>query len=268
MSLDGKTAVVTGGSGVIGFAFSQGLAEAGAKVVVVSPTAARVEAAAQRLRDGGYQALGVAADVTSANSLNTAREQIHAAYGPVDILVNCAGGHKAEAATAADRNFFQISPEATLDLMNLNFVGSLLPSQVFGQDMVERGAGCIVNVSSMSSLRTLSHVMAYSASKAAIDNFTRWLAVHMAENYSPHIRVNAIAPGFFLSKLNHDRLIDKDTGELTPRGQSIVAHTPMRRFGEPDELIGTLLWLVSDAARFVTGIVVPVDGGFSAASGV
>jgi NAD(P)-dependent dehydrogenase (short-subunit alcohol dehydrogenase family) len=201
-------------------------------------------------------------------SLEQAAGTIAAAWGPVDTLINCAGVNRPEAMTNPERSFFDVAPEAIRGVVDVNLLGTVLPSQVFGHGMAQRGEGVILNVSSMSAYKSLTRVLAYSASKAAVTNFTHWLAVHMAQNYSPRIRVNAIAPGFFLTPLNHRLLIDEKTGELTPRGQAIIAHTPQARFGAPEELIGTTLWLLSPASAFVTGIVVPVDGGFTAFSGV
>lgn len=267
--LTGKTAIVTGGTGALGGAMCKGLASAGARVVVLARTQANAHALAAEIVADGGEAFGIAADVLDKPALEAARAAALARYGAIDILVNGAGGNQPEAtAVPGQRTFFDLPPEAMQWVFNLNFVGSVLAAQVFGQPMVERGAGVIVNVSSMAAFRTLTRVVAYSAAKAAINNFTGWLAVTMARDHSPHIRVNAIAPGFFLGDQNRFLLIDQATGGLTPRGESIIAHTPMGRFGEPDDLVGTLVWLCSDAARFVTGVVVPVDGGFNAFSGV
>jgi NAD(P)-dependent dehydrogenase (short-subunit alcohol dehydrogenase family) len=186
----------------------------------------------------------------------------------VDILVNGAGGNKKQATTSPDLSFFDLPPDAIRWVFDLNFLGTLLPSQVFGQPMAEQGAGCILNVSSMNAFRPLTRIPAYSAAKAAVSNFTQWLAVHMAQEYSSRIRVNAIAPGFFLTEQNRFLLTEETTGNLTPRGRTIIEHTPMGRFGAPEDLVGTVVWLLSPAAAFVTGVVVPVDGGFSANSGV
>jgi NAD(P)-dependent dehydrogenase (short-subunit alcohol dehydrogenase family) len=201
-------------------------------------------------------------------SLEQSREQITGTLGPVDILINAAGGNSPSATTSAEQRFFDLDAEAVSGVFGLNFTGTFQSCQVFGRDMTDRGQGCIVNITSMSGLRPLTRVPAYSAAKAAIVNFTQWLAVHMAQEYSPAIRVNAIAPGFFLTEQNRYLMIDAHSGAPTARGQTIVDHTPMGRLGEPDDLVGTLLWLVSPASSFVTGIVVPVDGGFSAYSGV
>jgi NAD(P)-dependent dehydrogenase (short-subunit alcohol dehydrogenase family) len=200
-------------------------------------------------------------------SLEQSREQITSALGPVDILINAAGGNSPAATTSAEQSFFDLDAEAASHVFGLNFTGTFQSCQVFGRDMAERKQGCIVNITSMSGLRPLTRVPAYSAAKAAIVNFTQWLAVHMAQEYNPAIRVNAMAPGFFLTDQNHYLMLDAD-GKMTPRGQTIVDHTPMGRLGVPEDLPGTLLWLVSPASAFVTGVVIPVDGGFSSFSGV
>jgi NAD(P)-dependent dehydrogenase (short-subunit alcohol dehydrogenase family) len=201
-------------------------------------------------------------------SLEAAAAQIMEAFGRVDILINGAGGNKPQATTNPEQTFFDLPADALRTVIDLNLLGTILPSQVFGKIMAAQKSGVIINISSMSALRPLTRIAAYSAAKAGMANFTQWLAVHMAQEYSPEIRVNAIAPGFFLTEQNRFLLTDKETGKLTPRGQSIILHTPQGRFGVPDDLLGALIWLASPASAFVTGIVVPVDGGFSAFSGV
>jgi NAD(P)-dependent dehydrogenase (short-subunit alcohol dehydrogenase family) len=210
----------------------------------------------------------VYADVLNIDSLHQALEAINAEFGSVDILINAAGGNHPSATTSPDLSFFDLPLDALRHVSDLNLVGTILPCQVFGRGMAERGEGVILNISSMNAFRPLTRIPAYSAAKAAVTNFTQWLAVHMAQEYSPNIRVNAIAPGFFLTEQNRFLLTHQDTGELTARGQSIIDHTPQHCFGTPEDLLGTTLWLISPAASFVTGIVVPVDGGFSAFSGV
>jgi NAD(P)-dependent dehydrogenase (short-subunit alcohol dehydrogenase family) len=189
-------------------------------------------------------------------------------YGRVDILINGAGGNRKEASTSPEMSFFDMPADALKFVMDLNLLGTIFPTQIFGRIMARQKQGVILNISSMNSFRPLTKIIGYSAAKAAINNVTQWLAVHLAQNYSPGIRVNAIAPGFFETAQNKFLLRDEKTGELTARGQQIVGHTPMGRFGVPEDLMGTLIWLVSPASKFVTGIVVPVDGGFSAYSGV
>ncbi|HUV88520.1 MAG TPA: SDR family oxidoreductase, partial [Anaerolineae bacterium] len=216
----------------------------------------------------GGEAVAVTCDVLDRASVEDARDTVLKRWGRVDILVNGAGGNKKQATTSPDLSFFDLPPDAIRWVFDLNFLGTLLPSQVFGQPMAEQGAGCILNVSSMNAFRPLTRIPAYSAAKAAVSNFTQWLAVHMAQEYSARIRVNAIAPGFFLTEQNRFLLTEETTGNLTPRGRTIIEHTPMGRFGAPEDLVGTVVWLLSPAAAFVTGVVVPVDGGFSANSGV
>jgi NAD(P)-dependent dehydrogenase (short-subunit alcohol dehydrogenase family) len=197
-----------------------------------------------------------------------ANKRIQTELGRVDILVNAAGGNHPLATTSADVSFFDLPVDALRGVSDLNLLGTILSCQVFGRDMAERGEGVILNISSMNAFRPLTRIPAYSAAKAAVTNFTQWLAVHMAQNYSPRIRVNAIAPGFFLTEQNRFLLTDQDSGELTARGKAILDHTPMHRFGTPEDLLGAALWLISPASAFVTGIVMPIDGGFSAFSGV
>ncbi|HNQ34908.1 MAG TPA: SDR family oxidoreductase [bacterium] len=264
----GKVAVVTGAGGVLCGGMAALLAEHGVRVAVLDIFEDKAAAVAAAIRSAGGQAISCKADVLSKASLEEACRTVLAEFGTVDILVNGAGGNKKEATTSPDLSFFDLPADAFQWVFNLNFIGSVLPSQVFGRVMAEKGGGSILNISSMNSFRPLTRIVAYSAAKAAINNFTQWLAVYLAQNCSPRIRVNAIAPGFFLTEQNRFLLTDEKTGELTPRGQTIIGHTPMGRFGEPADLNGTILWLLSDASSFVTGIVVPVDGGFSAFSGV
>jgi NAD(P)-dependent dehydrogenase (short-subunit alcohol dehydrogenase family) len=261
--LDGKVAVVTGGTGVLGQAMCRALAQYGVNVVILARTESDTKELAEEI--GG---MGIAADVLKKDTLQAAADKIISEWGHIDILINGAGGNRSDATAGVDQSFFDIPQEAAEWVFNLNFMGSFLTSQVFGQHMVNQQSGVILNVSSMASLQPLTRVIAYSAAKAAINNFTQWLAVYLAQNVASSLRVNAIAPGFFLTEQNRYLLTNKETGDLTERGQQILNHTPMARFGEPEDLVGTMLWLVSDASKFVTGIVVPVDGGFSAFSGV
>jgi NAD(P)-dependent dehydrogenase (short-subunit alcohol dehydrogenase family) len=263
----GLTAVITGGSGQLGRSMGHALAQAGVKVAVVSLHAETSETLAQAIRASSGQALGVACDVLDRAALEQTLEQVTDTFGPVDILINAAGGNQPQATTTAEQTFFDLDMQAVDRVFDLNFAGTFQCCQVFGRGMAARGQGCIVNVASMNALRPLTRIPAYSAAKAAVANFTQWLAVYMAQEYNPRIRVNALAPGFFLTEQNRYLLIDAD-GKLTPRGQAIMSHTPAGRLGAPEDLAGTLLWLVSPASAFVTGIVVPVDGGFSSFSGV
>jgi NAD(P)-dependent dehydrogenase (short-subunit alcohol dehydrogenase family) len=266
-SLKDKVAVVTGGTGVLGGAMAHGLAAAGAKVAILGRRAEKAEQVAEAIKAAGGQAMALPADVLDKQNLDFARAALLDAWGTVDILINAAGGTVQEAIVVGDRTFFDLTEEAWNQVMALNLTGTLLPSQTFGQVMAENKKGVIINISSMSSQKPLTRVLGYGAAKSAIDNYTKWLAVEFANKYGPGLRVNAIAPGFFLGDQNRALLINPDTTP-TPRGQTIIDHTPMKRFGEPEELIGATVWLCSDAARFVTGIVVPVDGGFMAFSGV
>ena len=266
-----RTVLVTGGAGVLGFEIARTLVECNANVVILSRDQERgVKSVAEITKDvkGNGRAIYVRGDVLEMDTLQEAKETILSQFGHVDTLINAAGGNHPSAMTSADLSFFDLPIDALRHISDLNLLGTIIPCQVFGRGMAERGEGVILNVSSMNAFRPLTRIPAYSAAKAAINNFTQWLAVHMAQNYSPRIRVNALAPGFFLTEQNRFLLTDKDTGELTARGQSILAHTPMNRFGIPRDLLGATMWLISPAASFVTGAVIPIDGGFSAFSGV
>jgi NAD(P)-dependent dehydrogenase (short-subunit alcohol dehydrogenase family) len=264
----GKTAVVTGGGGVLCGAMADALAAAKAKVAVLDLRLEAADRVVAEIKSEGGKAMAVAVDVLDRKSIEAAREEITRKFGKVEILINGAGGNKPQATTSDELSFFDLPPDAIRWVFDLNFLGTLLPCQVFGKDMAETGRGVIINISSMNSLRPLTRIPAYSAAKAAVSNFTQWLAVHMSRNYSKDIRVNAIAPGFFLTDQNRFLLVDEKTGKNTPRGKTILDHTPMGRFGQPDDLVGTVLWLVSPAAKFVHGVIVPIDGGFSSFSGV
>jgi len=266
--LSGKVAVVTGGAGVLCASLSRGLALEGVKVAILDINRQGMEQLASEIHLADGEAMGIECDVCDTGSIKSAAQQVINAWGRVDILINGAGGNSPLATTRADLPFFDLPDNALEWVVELNLFGTMLVSQVFGMIMANQRDGIILNISSMNALRPLTRIPAYSAAKAAVSNFTQWLAVHMALEYSPDIRVNAIAPGFFLTDQNHYLLIDKDNGELTERGQVIIAHTPMKRFGSPDDLLGVVLWLLSPASSFVTGIVVPIDGGFSAFSGV
>jgi NAD(P)-dependent dehydrogenase (short-subunit alcohol dehydrogenase family) len=259
-----KVIAITGGGGVLCGTLATALAEAGAKIAVMDLIEIAAEKVTKKIKSGNGHAVAIKCNVLDKQSIESAKEKIDSELGPVDILINGAGGNKKEATTSPDLSFFDLPTDAIRFVFDLNFLGTLLPTQVFGKEMAEKGAGIILNISSMNAFRPLTKIAAYSAAKAAVSNFTQWLAVHVCQNYSKNIRVNAIAPGFFLTEQNRFLLTD----ELTPRGQTIIDHTPMGRFGEPEELIGTVIWLLSDAARFVTGVVIPIDGGFSAFSGV
>jgi NAD(P)-dependent dehydrogenase (short-subunit alcohol dehydrogenase family) len=266
--ISGQVAVVTGGGGVLCSTICKSLAENGVKVAVLDLTPQSGQRVVDDIVAAGGEAIAIQCDVLDKASIQAAAEQVVKVYGRVDILINGAGGNKKQATTSADLSFFDLPADAVQWVFNLNFIGTLLPTQVFGKIMVSQKTGNIINISSMNSFRPLTRVPAYSAAKAAISNFTQWLAVHIHQEFSPEIRVNAIAPGFFLTEQNRFLLTDEKTGDLTARGQAIINHTPMARFGKPDDLVGTIIWLLSPGASFVTGIVVPIDGGFSAFSGV
>jgi len=261
-------AAITGGGGVLCGTMARALGKNGVRVAVLDLNGEAAERVAADVRAAGGEAIAVVVDVLDRDSIETAAQQVVDAFGRVDILINGAGGNKKQATTSPELSFFDLPADAVRWVFDLNFLGTLLPCQVFGKLMAEQGEGCILNISSMNAFRPLTRIPAYSAAKAAVSNFTQWLAVHMAQEYSPRIRVNAIAPGFFLTEQNRFLLTDEATGELTPRGRTIIDHTPMGRFGEPEDLVGTVLWLLSPGAAFVHGVVVPVDGGFSAFSGV
>ena len=269
-SLRGRVAVVTGATGVLGGEMARSLALSGSRVAVLGRREEKARKVTEEIEQAGGEALSLPADVLKRDQLEDARDALLEHWGGVDILVNAAGGNVPQATLGNDVGVFELPETALRQVMDLNFLGTLLPCQVFGAAMVEgrqEPEGCIVNVSSMAASRPLTNVIGYSAAKAAVDNLTRWLAVELARSYGPGLRVNAIAPGFFIGEQNRSLLLNED-GSLSQRGQTIIEHTPARRFGEPDELAGTLIWLCSRAARFVNGVVVPVDGGFSAFGGV
>ena len=275
--LNGKVCVITGGAGVLGSSIAMGLASVGCKTVILGRTESTVKASAVQIKKStGTDSIGVVADVLQRSSLEKALEKVHNEFGTVDFLINCAGGNSPKATASKeemtiedlsdlDGTFFSLDIDAFGSVFDLNFKGTLLPTMVFAKDMLKKGKGAVLNISSMSAYHPLTKVGAYSAAKSAINNFTEWLAVHFAK---VNIRVNAVAPGFFLTKQNKFLLTDEESGELTPRGMKIIDNTPMGRFGEPDELQGTILYLLSDISSFVNGIVIPVDGGFNAFSGV
>jgi NAD(P)-dependent dehydrogenase (short-subunit alcohol dehydrogenase family) len=274
--LNGKVCAITGGAGVIGVALSKGLASVGVKVAVLDISKELADKAAAEIRSSGINSVGVEADVLNRESLEKAKAVINIELGKINILINCAGGNSPKATTAFEfiskdninelgKTFYGLDIEGFRKVFDLNFLGTVLPTMILTKDMIDNGGGCVINISSMNSFRPLTKIPAYSAAKASINNLTEWLAVHLAK---VNIRVNAIAPGFFLTNQNRFLLTDEKTGELTSRGNKIISGTPMGKFGEPEDLQGTLLYLVSDLAKFVTGVIIPVDGGFNAYSGV
>nr|WP_299385862.1 SDR family oxidoreductase [Allomuricauda sp.] len=275
--LKGKVVVVTGGGGILCSALAMALAEQGAHVAILDLNGNAAQTVADKINIQGGTAIGIAANVLKKESLMEAHNTVKEQLGNCDILINGAGGNHLKGTTtkthffegdqkAADDlvTFFGLDPQGIQFVFDLNFIGTLLPTQVFAEDMVNRGGGVVLNISSMNAFRPLTKIPAYSGAKAAVSNFTQWLGVHLAP---VGVRVNALAPGFFLTDQNR-KLLTKEDGSLTDRGNTILEHTPMNRFGEPEDLVGTVLWLVGDGSKFITGIVVPIDGGFSAFSGV
>ncbi|HEV2763608.1 MAG TPA: SDR family oxidoreductase [Pyrinomonadaceae bacterium] len=263
----GRTLVMTGGTGVLGRVMVGALVGCGANVAVLARSRQKAEGVLAEFKGPGRVRI-VEGDALKREDLERAAEEVVSEFGRVDGLVNGAGGNHPQATTKPDLSFFDMPEDALRFVFDLNLLGTIIPSQVFGRRMAEQGEGVILNVSSMSAFRPLTRVLGYSAAKAGVNSFTQWLAVHLAQEYSPRVRVNALAPGFFLTEQNRFLLTEQETGNLTARGQSIINHTPMKRFGEPEDLLGAFLWLLSPASDFVTGIVVPVDGGFSAFGGV
>jgi len=265
--IENKVIVITGGAGILGSRIARGMAQFGARVALCDIKDA--SSVAKTMKAENLDVEGYYIDVLNPDKIRDCHEKIMRTYGKVDVLINAAGGNIKEATVSEDRSFFEIPLNALEKVVSLNlFGGAILPSQVFGKSMVSNPqGGSIINISSMNAFRPLTRIAGYSAAKAAVSNFTQWLAVHFAREYNRNLRVNAIAPGFFLTTQNKYLLLD-ESGNLTPRGESIITHTPMGRFGDPDELIGVCVWLSSEASKFVTGVVLPVDGGFNAYSGV
>jgi NAD(P)-dependent dehydrogenase (short-subunit alcohol dehydrogenase family) len=264
----GQTIVITGGTGILGGEIACALVGCGANVAMLDRNLDPAEGLIHRMEPRANQAVAIYGDVLDPESLRHAVQVIAEKFGAIHGLVNAAGGNKPQATTTADLSFFDLPLDALRWVFDLNILGTMLACQVFGKVMAEKGEGRILNISSMNAFRPLTRIPAYSAAKAGVSNFTQWLAVHMAQVYSPRIRVNAIAPGFFLTRQNKFLLMEEQSGALTERGRSIIAHTPLGRFGEPEDLFGAVFWLLSPASAFVTGVVVPIDGGFSAYSGV
>lgn len=272
--LKGRNCVITGGFGILGMALTRGLAQAGVNLAVISRSADNPAKGEAIAREFGVKCLGISASTLDKAALEAARERIHSELGKIDILINCAGGNSSKATCSVEQmsaddelaaSFYGLDIEGFQQVYDLNFKGTLLATMVFTTDMLEAGKGNVLNISSMNAFRPLTKIPAYSAAKGSINNFTQWYAVHVAQM---GIRCNAIAPGFFLTDQNRFLLTDEVTGELKPRGNKIIANTPTHRFGEPEDLVGTMLYLLSDISSFVTGVIIPVDGGYSAFGGV
>lgn len=265
--LSGKAIVVTGGTGVLGASFVKAIARAGASVAILGRNKETAESRAQEINANGGHAIAVVSDVLNEQSLIAAKDQILKAFGKIDGLVNGAGGNMPGAVVDPSASVFSLDMDALTQVMNLNLFGTLLPTQIFGQEIANNGGGSIVNISSMASQRAITKVLGYSLAKSAIDGYTKWFAVELANRYGDKIRMNAIAPGFFLTEQNRT-LLTKEDGSYTDRGNLVIKQTPFSRFGTPEELEGALIWLLSDASKFVTGSIVNVDGGFPVFSGV
>ena len=275
--LKGKVCVLTGGAGVIGASLARGLAAAGIKTAIVDINKeAAVKLATEVEKESGVKCIGISANVLEKESLEAAKLTINQKLGKIDILINGAGGNSPKATTAVEqmqkedlndlsKTFYGLGMDGFQRVYDLNFKGTLLPTMVFTLDMLDSGKGCVLNISSMNAYRPLTKIPAYSAAKASINNLTQWMSVHLAK---VGIRVNAIAPGFFLTNQNRFLLTDEKTGQATPRGLKIISNTPMGKYGEPEDLIGAMLYLLSDISSFVTGVIIPVDGGYSAFGGV
>ena len=268
LDFSGRVAVVTGGTGVLLRPTVNALGRLGARIALIDLTLERAQAAADELSSTGCEAVGFHADMTDPAAVHLAARQVLEHYGQVDILINGAGGNRPQATISAEMTFFDLPDEAVRQVFDLNLMSAVYACQAFGRAMAGRGRGTVLNVASMASLRPLTKVVSYGAAKAALANFTQWLAVYMAQNYGEHLRVNAIAPGFFLTDQNRYLLTDVQSGDLTARGQAVLVHTPMGRFGAPEDVIGPAIWLLSPASAFVTGVVLPIDGGFSVYAGV
>jgi len=266
--IKGKIAVITGAAGIICSEIAKGLALAGAKVVLLDLAEEKAKEVAKQIEKAGGEAIAIKANVLQKESLKAACDEVLQVFGTVDILINGAGGNKPAATTSKDASFFELPEDAIEWVFELNLMGTILPTQVFGKVMVDNQSGNVINISSMSAYTPLTRTVAYSAAKAGVSNFTQWMATHFCQEYSPNIRVNAIAPGFLLTQQNDYLLVDKESGKPTERGAKILARTPMSRYGQPTELVDMVVFLCSESASFINGVVIPIDGGFMAYSGV
>jgi len=265
--VSGKVIIITGGAGALGGAMAEFLLDRGARVAILSRSQDSVDQKMEQLRQISEEAMGLVADVTSQDKLEEVRQQLMQQWGRIDVLINAAGGNMPGATIAPDQTVFDVSPDALRQVLDLNLMGSVLPTLVFGKVMAEQQSGSIINISSMAASQSITRVLGYSIAKAGIDMFTKWMGMELAMKFGDGIRVNAIAPGFFIGKQN-ERLLTNEDGSLTQRGETIVRNTPMQRFGKAEELNGAVLYLCSEASRFVTGTILPVDGGFGSFSGV
>jgi NAD(P)-dependent dehydrogenase (short-subunit alcohol dehydrogenase family) len=266
-SVENKIAVLTGGGGILAGAMAKGFLQAKATVVLLDINQANLDAQVKLLRNAGFEPTGFPCNVLNEESMNLVQQKIMDKFHRIDILINAAGGNIAGATIGNDQTVFDLPMAQLNNVIELNLHGTILPTMIFGKTMAKQKSGSIINISSMASFRIISRVLGYSVAKAAVDNFTKWMAVELAQKFDNNIRVNAIAPGFLLTHQNKD-LLTNDDGSLTDRGNQVISMTPFKRFGEPDELVGTVLWLASNASKFVTGTIIPIDGGFSISSGV
>jgi NAD(P)-dependent dehydrogenase (short-subunit alcohol dehydrogenase family) len=262
-----RIAVLSGGGGILAGEMAKGLLDSGAKVILLDINEENLNKKVNALKKDDNEIFGYQCDVLDENNLKSVNEKILSRYGKIDILVNAAGGNMTSATIGIGQTIFDMKIENFRKVTDLNLIGTVLPTLIFGEDMAKQKSGSIINISSMASTSVITRVVGYSAAKAAIDNFTKWIAVELAQKFGDKLRVNAIAPGFLITEQNRSLLTNED-GSLTDRGNTILKITPFKRFGEPDELVGTVLWLASDASKFVTGAVIPIDGGFSIFSGV
>jgi NAD(P)-dependent dehydrogenase (short-subunit alcohol dehydrogenase family) len=266
-SIKDRVVIITGGGGIIGGALAKGFVNAGAKIILLGRTEANLKQRVHALKTGENEIISFQCDVLDHERLIEVNNEILGRYGRIDVLINAAGGNMPGATIGVEQNIFDLNMADFNKVLDLNLNGTVIPTLVFAKSMAENRKGSIINISSMASVRAITRVAGYSAAKAAVDNFTRWMAVELASKFGSGVRVNAIAPGFLLTNQNRRLLTDED-GSLTERGKSIISLTPFKRFGEPEEMIGPVIWLASDASAFVTGAIIPIDGGFSAFSGV
>jgi NAD(P)-dependent dehydrogenase (short-subunit alcohol dehydrogenase family) len=266
-NIENRVAVITGGTGILGGEMAKGLLAAGAKVVILGTNQKSLKSKLDLLGNNNENLLGLICNVLNEDNIHSTNEKILNHFGRIDILINAAGGHVAGAVIGENQSIFDLKISEFKKVTDLNLNGTVLPTLVFGKTIADKKSGSIINISSMTSFRTISRAVGYSAAKAAVDNFTKWMAVELAQKFGNKIRVNVVAPGFLLTSQNRALLTNED-GSLTERGKAVISMTPFKRFGEPEELIGTILWLASDASKFVTGALIPIDGGFSIYSGV